>query len=191
MTAETKKGKVVVISGPSGVGKSTICRAVVKRLSDAYLSVSVTTRPKSAAEVDGKDYWFITKDEFASRVKNDLLLECAEVFGNFYGTPKEKVDQALNHGKTVILEIDVQGGKMIKAKCPDAVMIFILPPNNSELVKRISGRKRDTADIVKKRLDGAMAEIKAAENCYEYKIVNDDLEHTVNEVIHVIENCRR
>ena len=187
MTIEKKQqGKVVVISGPSGVGKGTICKQLVRRLDDVCLSISATTRPKAKTEVDGKDYYFLPREQFEKRIKEGSLLEYAEVFGNFYGTPKDKVDEATAAGKTVILEIDVQGGRQVKAKCPDAVMIFIMPPTTKALAERITGRGRDAADVVQKRLAKADAEIKAAGNLYEYKIVNDDLEQAINEVMEII-----
>lgn len=187
MTIEKKQqGKVVVISGPSGVGKGTICKQLVRRLNDVCLSISATTRPKAKTEVDGKDYYFLPREQFEKRIKEGSLLEYAEVFGNFYGTPKDKVDEATAAGKTVILEIDVQGGRQVKAKCPDAVMIFIMPPTTKALAERITGRGRDAADVVQKRLAKADAEIKAAGNLYEYKIVNDDLEQAINEVMEII-----
>ena len=183
---QNKKGKLVVISGPSGVGKGTICKQLVRRLNDVCLSISATTRPKAKKEVDGKDYYFLPREQFENRIKEGSLLEYAEVFGNFYGTPKDKVDEAIAAGKTVILEIDVQGGRQVKAKCHDAVMIFIMPPTTKTLVERITGRGRDAADVVQKRLANANAEIKAAGNLYEYKIVNDDLEQAINEVMEII-----
>ena len=183
---QNKKGKLVVISGPSGVGKGTICKQLVRRLNDVCLNVSATTRPKAKTEVDGKDYYFLPREQFEKRIKEGWFLEYAEVFGNFYGTPKDKVDEATAAGKTVILEIDVQGGRQVKAKCPDAVMIFIMPPTTKSLVERITGRGRDAADVVQKRLAKADAEIKAAGNLYEYKIVNDDLEQAINEVMEII-----
>ena len=187
MTIEKKQqGKVVVISGPSGVGKGTICKQLVRRLDNVCLSISATTRPKAKTEVDGKDYYFLPREQFEKRIKEGSLLEYAEVFGNFYGTPKDKVDEATAAGKTVILEIDVQGGRQVKAKCPNAVMIFIMPPTTKSLVERITGRGRDTADVVQKRLARANAEMKAAGNLYEYKIVNDDLEQAINEVMEII-----
>ena len=176
----------MVISGPSGVGKGTICKQLVRRLNDVCLNVSATTRPKAKTEVDGKDYYFLPREQFENRIKEGWFLEYAEVFGNFYGTPKDKVDEATAAGKTVILEIDVQGGRQVKAKCPDAVMIFIMPPTTKALVERITGRGRDAADVVQKRLAKADAEIEAAGNLYEYKIVNDDLEQAINEVMEII-----
>ena len=182
-----EKGRVVIISGPSGVGKSTICEGVVKRIDNAYLSISVTTRDKSESEVDGEDYWFISEEEFQERIKNGLLLEHAEVFGNLYGTPKDKVDEALAQGRTAILEIDVQGAKQAKTKYPDAVMIFILPPSQRELAERMNGRGREEEKAAEMRLDLADDEIAAAWQHYEHMVINDDLEQAVREVTEIIE----
>ena len=157
MQGTEKKGKVVIISGPSGVGKSTICREIVKHLSDVYLSISVTTRPKGEAEVDGMDYWFVSEKEFQEKKDNGLLLEHAEVFGHLYGTPKDKITEALQVGKTVILEIDVQGAKQAKAIFKDAIMIFVLPPSSKALAERINHRGRESDDVAEERLDGAGA----------------------------------
>ena len=179
------RGKLVVISGPSGVGKSTICREVVKRM-DAHLSVSATTRTRSPQETDGVDYWFISRDEFLERVRKNEFLEHAEVFGNFYGTPRDKVEQALIAGKTVILEIDVQGGTQVRQHYQDVILIFILPPNLDDLVKRISGRARDSAEVAQRRLEAAQREITAARQLYKYTVVNDDLEKAINEVTEII-----
>jgi guanylate kinase len=182
-----KKGKLVVISGPSGAGKSTICRQMLKRI-DAVLSVSATTRAKSSQETDGVDYRFITREEFLDRVKRNDFLEHAEVFGNLYGTPRDTVVQMLDAGKTVILEIDVQGGRQVLKNYPAVVLIFIMPPNLDELVKRLSGRARDSAEVAKKRLEAAHREIAEAKEFYRYTVVNDDLEKAINEVVNIIEN---
>lgn len=182
-----KEGKVVIISGPSGVGKSTICKEVVKRLNNVYLSVSITTRPKSEAEVDGRDYRFVSEQEFKRCVDDGLLLEYAEVFGHLYGTPKDKVDEALKAGKIIILEIDVAGGKQAKAVYRDAVMIFILPPTQKELAERINHRGREYAETVEERLDEVSSEVAAAWQYYENMVINDDLEQAINEVIQIIQ----
>jgi guanylate kinase len=169
---KTNSGIVVVISGPSGVGKGTICRELVKRIDNAYLSMSVTTRPKSDKEVDGKDYWFVSKEEFQKRIDNGTMLEYAEVFGNFYGTPKDKLDEALAAGKAAILEIDVQGGKQVKEVYPGAVMIFILAPTQKE------------------RLNQAQTEIAAAWQYYEHMVINDKLQDAVGEIIAILDSAR-
>jgi len=186
---ENRKGKVVIVSGPSGVGKSTICEGVVKRLNDVYLSVSVTTRPKSETEVDGQDYWFISEQEFQERINKDLLLEHAEVFGHLYGTPRGKVEEAVRLGKTVILEIDVQGAKQARAIYPDAIMIFILPPTEKDLVERMNRRGREAADAAEKRLNGASSEIAAAWQYYKHMIINEDLQQAVDECVQIIESA--
>ena len=183
-------GKVVILSGPSGVGKSTVCKEVVKRIEDAYLSVSVTTRPKGEGEVDGRDYWFISKEQFERRIKEGSLLEYAEVFGHLYGTPKDKIDEALHRGHTVILEIDVQGGKQAKVIYPDAIMIFILPPSQKELAERMNVRGREDAETAEERLDGAGTEIAAAWQYYDNMVINDDLEQAVNEVVQIIRDSK-
>jgi len=182
-----RKGKIVIISGPSGVGKSTICKEVVKRLNNVYLSVSVTTRPRDEAEVEGKDYWFISKSEFQQRIDRGLLLEYAEVFGHLYGTPAEKVEEAVQAGKTVILEIDVQGAKKVKVLYKDAVMIFIFPPTQRELAERMKLRGREDSETAEERLNGASEEIAAGWQYYDYMVINDDLHQAVSEVVQIIQ----
>ncbi len=184
---KNKTGKVVIISGPSGVGKSTICKEVVRRLDDVYLSVSVTTRPKANSEVDGRDYWFISRRQFEERVNKGLLLEYAEVFGNFYGTPKEAVEESLKAGRTVILEIDVQGARQVRRIYPDVVMIFIFPPNQKKLAERMKNRGREEADKAAERLSMADSEIAAAWQYYRHIVINDDLQQAVKEVVQIIE----
>lgn len=183
---KTRKGKIVIISGPSGVGKSTICKEVVKRLDNVCLSISVTTRPMAEAEVDGQDYWFLSQQQFRKRINEGSLLEYAEVFGHLYGTPKDKVEVALGTGKTIILEIDVQGAREVKSVCPDAVMVFIFPPTEKELAQRIKNRGREGMEAAEERLEGADTEFAAAWQYYEHMVVNDDLEHAVKEVIQII-----
>ncbi len=185
---EKKKGKVVIVSGPSGVGKSTICKEVVKRLDNIYLSVSVTTRPKSKAEVDGQDYWFISEQEFQERIDKGLLLEHAEVFGHLYGTPRDKLEEAVKEGKNVILEIDVQGAQQAQVIFPDAVMIFILPPTEKDLVERMDNRGREATEAAEKRLNGASSEIAAAWQYYKHMVINEDLQQAVDECIQFIKD---
>jgi guanylate kinase len=181
-----EKGRIIVISGPSGVGKSTICREVTKRLDNIYLSISATTREKKVHEQNGKDYYFVSRDEFEKQIKADNFLEYAEVFGNLYGTPKDKLRQAINGGKTAILEIDVQGAQQVKKLYPEAELIFILPPKQTELQKRINDRGRDDEKDVEKRLAGAGVEIAAGWQHYEHIVINDDLQQAVEEVVQII-----
>ena len=191
MTVEAeKKTAILIISGPSGVGKSTICQQVVQQMKDIYLSVSVTTRQQGEGEVDGRDYWFISKEDFDKRARTGMLLEYAEVFGNNYGTPREKVQEALSDGKTVILEIDVQGARQAKEIYPDAAMAFILPPTHKDLVKRMNDRGREDNQNAEQRLNGAGDEIAVAWQYYQYMVINDNLEQAVNEVMDIIKGLR-
>jgi guanylate kinase len=187
MNAANKNGKLVILSGPSGVGKSTICRQVVGQLG-AYLSISATTRPRGAAESDGKDYFFLSPQEFNLRLAQDEFLEHADVFGNFYGTPRTPVEKAMAEGRVVILEIDVQGAMQVKAKMPEAAMIFILPPRPEELQKRLEARARgEDEETRKKRLAKAEAEIAIARQQYDYFVVNEVLDKAVQDVITIIQ----
>ncbi len=181
-----EKGNIVIISGPSGVGKSTICREVVKRMKDVHLSVSLTTRPRSDGEVDGKDYRFVSREQFEQLIRKGEMLEYAEVFGKLYGTRKDRVEEVLKAGETIILEIDVQGARQAKTEYPDAVMIFVLPPTHKDLAMRIGKRGRECAEAAEERLDEADAEIAAAWQYYENMVINDDLEQAVGEVIQII-----
>ncbi len=187
--SKDKKGKVVIISGPSGVGKSTICKEIVARRDDVCLSISMTTRPKSDAEVDGRDYWFVSEEEFDERIGKGLFLEYAEVFGHLYGTPRDKIEDMLDACRTVILEIDVQGARQVKAIYPDAVMIFILPPSAKVLAERMNHRGRDAAEVAEERLGGASTEIAAAWQYYEHMVVNEDLQQAIEECIQIIDDA--
>lgn len=189
--SEIKKGNLVIISGPSGVGKSTICGDIIERMENVQLSISTTTRPKADTEVDGKDYHFITEQQFQQKVDSDEFLEHAEVFGNLYGTLKANVNKAIEQGKTIILEIDVQGAVQVKERYPQAIMIFILPPTQKHLAERMNGRGREDEDSARLRLDEAGNEIAAAWRYYDNMVINDKLEQAVNEVIQIIENERQ
>lgn len=180
----------MIISGPSGVGKSTICRELVARMDDVCLSVSATTRPKAKGEVDGKDYWFLSEEEFRRRIDEDLFLEYAKVFGHLYGTPRDKIIEALEAGKAVILEIDVQGARQAKAVFDDAVMIFILPPTEKDLAERLTNRGRDATEVAEERLGGASAEIAAAWEYYNQMVINEDLQQAVNECMQIIMDAK-
>jgi guanylate kinase len=189
MTTErpgSKKGGIVIVSGPSGVGKTTVCRQVIRRLDNVCLSVSLTTRPRGPGETHGKDYWFVSKEEFQQRIEAGQMLEYAEVFGHLYGTPKDNVENALQRGQVVILEIDVQGAKQVKVVYPDATMVFILPPSARTLAQRMSRRGREDSGAAEIRLDGAGTEIAAAWQYYEHMVINEDLEQAVREVVNII-----
>ncbi len=188
MNTSPKTGQLIVVSGPSGVGKGTICRAVMSRLPEVCLSISATTRPQAATEVDGRDYFFMTREAFQAGIAQGRFLEYAEVFGNYYGTPKDKVDDLLAEGKTVFLEIDVQGGRQAKALYPTALLLFVLPPDMEALEARLHLRGRDTREIADRRLREAEAEIVSAREFYEHLMVNDNLEQAVEEVIQIIQN---
>lgn len=182
-----KNGKLVIISGPSGVGKTTICKRVSERMG-AFLSVSTTTRPKTREEIDGAEYRFVSRDEFQKQIEQGRFLEYAEVFGNLYGTPREPVDKALEEGRTVILQIDVQGARQVKEIYPGVSMIFILPPDQKELAHRLTERGRDTAEVAERRLNGASSEIAAAWQYYQNMVINDELEQAVNEVLQIVQD---
>lgn len=187
MTKTDKQNRLVIISGPSGVGKSTICKQVVEK-QGAFLSVSSTTRPQSETEQQGREYDFLPRAEFEDMIEKDAFLEYAEVFGNYYGTPKGPVDEALAAGRIVILEIDVQGALKVKKIRPQALTIFILPPHKKDLQQRINGRGRGEDEKTKKqRLETASREIAAAWQHYDYMVINDDLNQAVQEVIDIID----
>ncbi len=168
------KGLLIILSGPSGVGKGTIRKYFEKdeRLNLAY-STSMTTRKPRDGEVDGKDYFFTSKENFQEAIKKGELLEYAEFVGNFYGTPLSEVERLRNEGKNVLLEIEVQGALQVQEKCPDAISIFIIPPSMEELEKRIRGRKSEPEEIIQQRLSKAANEMKIVPN-YKYIVCNDD-----------------
>ncbi|AQQ09907.1 Guanylate kinase [Sedimentisphaera cyanobacteriorum] len=180
----SNNGRLFVVSGPSGVGKGTIVKRLDK--SNAVLSVSATTRQPGKGEKNGIDYWFITRSEFEERIEKGLFLEYAEVFGNLYGTPTDKTQEAVESGKDVILEIDVQGGLQVKNKWQEAAMIFIMPPSREELEKRIRSRARDSEEIISKRLEEADKEIEIGKSHYEHFVVNDVLDKAVSKVQTII-----
>lgn len=186
-TPPPSPGLLLVISGPSGVGKTTITHNVERAL-DGMFSVSLTTRPKTDADVDGRDYWFIDAEEFKRRRDAGELLEWAEVFGNFYGTPRKPVDEAIAAGRLMILEIDVEGAVQIKRLMPEAFAVFVLPPNERVLLERLRKRGREDEAVIQRRFAKAKFEIIRAWECgaYDQFIVNRDLDHAVREAVTLV-----
>jgi guanylate kinase len=178
------KGRLFVISGPSGTGKGTICKELIKD-DKIRLSVSMTTRNPREGEVHGVSYYFATKEEFLQKIDAGGFLEYAEVFGNYYGTPKMEVLELLDEGIDVLLEIDVQGALQIKDVYPEAVLVFILPPSMEELRARLTGRGTEPQDVVERRLGEAAKEISYVKH-YDYAVINDDLEEAIENVKTVI-----
>lgn len=171
-----KKGLLIIISGPSGVGKGTVRDYFMKDTSlNLTYSISMTTRVPRANEVDGKDYLFVSKDTFEKAIADDALLEWAEFVGNYYGTPLSQVEQLRNEGKNVLLEIEVQGAEQVRYKVPDAISIFMIPPTMEELEKRIRGRKSEPEEVVQERLAKAEKEMTLIKD-YKYVVCNDDPE---------------
>lgn len=177
------RGRLVVISGPSGVGKSTVCHRLCDRI-PAEFSVSVTTRPPRPGEANARDYHYVSAEEFERLRGSGGLLEWAQVYGNWYGTPLAPVRKALDEGRVVILEIDIQGCIQVRGRMPEALAVFLLPPTPQEQRRRIEGRRTDEASVIRERLSRADGEIRYAHEsgCYDEFLVNDDLDETVRRI---------
>ena len=178
------KGKLIVVSGPSGSGKSTATK-LVRDMLQIPLSISATTRTPRAGEIDGKDYFFLEKEAFEKRIANEEFYEYALVHGNYYGTLREEVESRINSGQNVILEIDVQGGIIVKEKNSEAILVFFKAPNMEVLAKRLEDRKTDTKEVIELRLANAKKELEY-EKEYDYTVVNDNLEKACQELINII-----
>ncbi|MFP3937658.1 MAG: guanylate kinase [Phycisphaerae bacterium] len=180
-------GHLVVVSGPSGVGKSTIAREVVRR-SGAEFSVSATTRSPRPHERDGRDYHFVDRETFEKMIADGELLEWAEVFGELYGTPAEPVREALRQGRKILLDVDVQGGRQVHEPMPDATFVLILPPSDEELARRLRGRASESEQQIRRRLAKARDEIASAEaqGIYNHHVVNDRLEDAIETVLRIV-----
>jgi len=179
------KGKLFVISGPSGAGKSTIVGKLLELAPDLVLSISYTSRSPRKGEIHGKNYFFISREEFLKKIKENFFLEWAEVHGNLYGTPAEFVLENLEQGHHVILEIDVQGALKIKEKFPEAVLIFIEPPDFKELEERLKKRSTESEEALRIRLENARHEIELAKY-YNYRVVNNDIKETATQILRII-----
>lgn len=184
-----KKGLLIVLSGPSGVGKGTMYSRLLKTLPSLTVSVSATTRKPREGERDGVHYFFVDKDKFESMRANGEFLEWAETVGNYYGTPKAPVLRKLSEGSDVLLEIDVKGARQIKAAYPDCVTVFVLPPSKAELERRLKGRGTETEEQVKARLSLAVKEIGESDE-FDYRVVNADIDTAVADVIKIIEKSK-
>lgn len=187
-----KRGLLIVISGPSGAGKGTICQKLLERNSNMCLSISMTTREKRNLEKDGKDYYFVSREEFEEKIKKEEFLEYALVHNNqYYGTPKDKVLESLNAGKDVILEIDIQGALQMKEWFSSGIFIFIMPPNMKILMKRLIERNTESQEKILERFHRAYVEINEISK-YNYVVINDEVESAVHKVESIVcaEKCR-
>lgn len=182
-----QEGLLIVVSGPSGAGKGTICKRLLEKNPNLGYSISATTRAPRTGEVNGVNYWFLSKEEFQKMIAEDGLLEWAEVYGNYYGTPAQKVKDSLAEGKNILLEIDTQGAALVRKKFPEGVYIYILPPSLEELKRRIIGRGTDSAESIEHRLSCAREEMGCASEQYNYLVLNDEVELAVERVETIIE----
>lgn len=182
----SERGLLIVLSGPSGVGKGTVRKAIFERDDNEFeYSVSMTTRPMRKGEVDGVDYYFRTKEEFEAMIEAGEMLEYAEYVGNYYGTPLTYVNKTLDEGKDVFLEIEVQGAQQVKEKVPDGVFIFLTPPDLAELKARIVGRGTDSPEVIEERMHVARQEIEMMA-LYDYAVVNDQVQNAVDRIKDII-----
>ena len=180
------QGVLLVLSGPSGAGKGTICEQLLNKRKNLAYSVSATTRAPRKGEVDGRDYFFVTIEKFKEMIANNELLEYAEIYGTYYGTPRSYVMSILDEGRDVVLEIDPQGALQVKESFPDAVFVFVVPPSLDELSKRIYKRGTDSEEVIKRRLSAATSELAYASK-YDYIVVNDEVEKATNKVSNILD----
>lgn len=185
-----QKGILLVISGPSGAGKGTLCKELLNQVPGLNYSVSATTRAPRAGEENGVNYFFYSRPEFEELIAQEEFLEWAQVYNNLYGTPRSYVDNMLRQNKDVILEIDIQGARQVKQRFPQGVFVFVVPPDLNELARRLRERKTDTEEEINKRLGLAEEEMEYAKE-YDYIVVNDDLTKAVNDLKAIIEKEKR
>ncbi len=193
LETDTDDGMVLIISGPSGVGKTTITRGVERSIADSVFSVSCTTRPRTPADVDGVDYHFVSDEAFEEMRSRDDFLETAGVYGKKYGTPRSWVQEQLKRGRLVILEIDVQGAIQVKKHLPAAFAIFVKPPNESELFRRLQSRKREDAAAIQRRFEAAKSEMVQAEQSGVYNVflVNERIEDSIRRAVDLVQGERQ
>lgn len=192
MVKKKKSGNLIVISGPSGAGKGSICTELLKQVADLKLSISMTTRNPREKEVNGKDYYFVSKEEFERNIENGNFLEYAKVHGdNYYGTPKDKVMEAISNGEDIIIEIDIQGALKVKEIMEEGIFIFIMPPSMRELKERLVKRNTETKEKIIERFKNAYKEINEVTK-YNYIVINDEIQNAVDKVKAIIlaEKCR-
>lgn len=171
------KGLVIVISAPSGTGKTTVCKYLLENIPKLKFSISYTTRPKRHGEIDGRDYFFVDKKKFVKMIQEKKFVEWATVYNNFYGTPKKELEKKINSGEDVLLDIDVQGGKNIRKFFPEGIYIFLLPPSWTALKKRLINRRKDSIEQINLRLKNAEKELQYIKY-YDYIVINDNLNQT-------------
>jgi guanylate kinase len=182
-----RRGKLIVVSGPSGAGKSTLTRAALDAVDDLAYSVSATTRRPREGEVNGRDYVFLSREEFEKWISEGRFLEWAEYSGNLYGTPEQRVEEFLTSGLSVVLEIELQGARMVRQKRPDAVMIFVRAPSLEETRKRLEGRATEDSEALEARMSTALSEV-SARGEFDYEVVNSDREKAREDIIETIKN---
>ncbi len=189
--AKAKTGRLFVVSGPSGAGKTLLCKQVMEKIPELGYSISYTTRPRRKKEIHGKDYFFVDVDKFKQMMDDDLFLEWAQVYGNYYGTSKEFVKQELAKGTDILLEIDTQGAKQIKQQSLASILIFVVPPSMEILEQRLQKRGTDSKEQIQGRLKSAFDEISSC-NIYDYLVINKELDRAVTELNSIIlaERCR-
>ena len=183
------KGRLIIVSGPSGSGKDTILKKVFARLPDIKFSISSITRPMREGEVEGEKYNFVSREYFEDMIKNGMLLEYNNYIGNYYGTPRGPIDEVIKNGGEIIIEVDVNGAANIKKLVDSALSVFIMPPSIEVLRERLSARGTDSNEVIEKRMQAALEEIACAKN-YDYVVVNDDLQQAVEDFITIIKSDR-
>jgi len=183
--SSTQRGRLFVIAAPSGAGKTSLVRALMEREPALAFSVSFTTRPRRPTEIDGRDYHFVTAEAFAAKVTADAFLEHARVFGNSYGTGRNEVEQALATGQDLILEIDWQGAQQVRARLPEAIDVFILPPSREVLERRLRSRRTDSAEVIARRLADSVTEMSHWRE-FRYVVINDDFGRALDELTAIV-----